>query len=193
MKRILLVLLIAFPLFAQDQPGPPSTPPPGGGPRAGMMRQRMPGPGPGGKWWNNTELAKKLNLTDQQVAQMEQIFQQSRLKLIDQRAVVEKAEATLEPLMAADHPDESQVLAQIDKVAQARAELEKSNARMLLGIRQVLTADQWKQLKEQAPRAVMHMGPGGGPDAPGGQRLWRRLPGQGQGQPAPTTPPPPQE
>ncbi len=191
MKRFLLVLLIALPLFAQDQPT--ATPPPGGRPRGGMMRERMPGPGPGGKWWNNTELAKKLNLTDQQVAQMEQIFQQSRLKLIDQRAAVEKAEATLEPLMAADHPDESQVLAQIDKVAQARAELEKSNARMLLGIRQVLTADQWKQLRAEAPRGVMRMGPGGGPAGPGGQRPWRRQPGQGSGQPAPAPPPPPQE
>ena len=190
MKRILLVLLIALPLFAQDQPVP--TPPPGGSPHPGMMRPRMPGPGLGGKWWNNSELATKLNLTDQQKTQMEQIFQQSRLKLIDQRAAVEKAEATLEPLRSADHPDESQVLAQIDKVAQARAELEKSNARMLLGIRQVLTADQWKQLKEQAPRGAMRMREGGGPGGPGGNRQWRR-PGPAQGQPAPGTPPPEEE
>ncbi len=190
MKRILLVLMIAVPMYAQVQPA--TMPPPGGGPRPSMMRQRMPGPGFGAKWWNNTELAKKLNLTDQQVTQMEQIFQQSRLKLIDQRATVEKAEATLEPLMSADRPDEAQVLAQIDKVAQARAELEKTNARMLLGIRQVLTADQWKQLKEEAPRGVMRMGPGA-PGAPGAKRLWRRQPGLGQFQPTPTTPPPPQE
>jgi hypothetical protein len=33
-------------------------------------------------------------------------------------------------------------------VAQARAELEKANARMLLGIRRVLNQDQWKKLQE---------------------------------------------
>jgi TonB family protein len=38
-------------------------------------------------------------------------------------------------------------VAQIDKIAQARAELEKANARMLLGIRRVMTADQWQKLK----------------------------------------------
>ena len=91
---------------------------------------------------------------------------------------------TLEPLMSADRPDEAQVLAQIDKVAQARAELEKSNARMLLGIRQVLTADQWKQLKEQVPRPMVRQGPGG----PGGAGRWR---GPQGGQPTP--PPPPTE
>jgi protein CpxP len=188
MKRILLVLLIALPLFAQERPAP--TPPPGdpgGGRRGGMMR--MPGPGFGGKWWNNSELAAKLNLTDQQKTQMEQIFQQSRLKLIDQRAAVEKAEATLEPLMSSDRPDEAQVLAQIDKVAQARAELEKTNARMQLGIRQVLTADQWKQLKEQTPRAAMRMREGGGPDRPRARQFGR----PGEGQPAPAAPPPPEE
>lgn len=187
MKRILLVLLIALPMFAQEQPR--LTPPPG---RREMMRERMPGPGFGGKWWNNSELAAKLNLTDQQKTQMEQIFQQSRLKLIDQRAAVEKAETTLEPLMSADRPDEAQVLAQIDKVAQARAELEKTNARMLLGIRQVLSPEQWKQLKEQAPHGEMRMRQGGGPEGFGRNREWRR-PGQGQGQPAPGTPPPPEE
>jgi Spy/CpxP family protein refolding chaperone len=52
--------------------------------------------------------------------------------------------------MAADSPDETKTLAQIDKVAQARAELEKANARFLFGIRRVLTPEQWKKLQETA-------------------------------------------
>lgn len=182
MKRVLLVLLLAIPLFAQDQPRPRAMRGPFGGQPRGFMTGRM-GPGLGGKWWTNTELAKKLNLTDQQVSQMEQIYQQNRLKLIDQVAAVQKQEVLLEPMLSADRPDETQVLAQIDKVAQARAELEKSHARMLLGIRQVLTADQWKQLKDEMPRGGMHMGPGGlgGPGR-------RRAP---QGQPTPAPAPPP--
>ena len=58
----------------------------------------------------------------------------------------------MEPLLAADQPDEGKILAQIDRVAQARAELEKANARMLLGLRRVLTADQWKTLQADAPK-----------------------------------------
>jgi protein CpxP len=53
----------------------------------------------------------------------------------------------LEPLMDAERLDEAKTLVQIDRVAQARAELEKANARMLLGIRQVMTADQWSKLQ----------------------------------------------
>ncbi len=58
----------------------------------------------------------------------------------------------MEPLLAADQPDEGKILAQIDRVAQARAELEKANARMLLGLRRVLTPDQWKTLQAEEPR-----------------------------------------
>jgi periplasmic protein CpxP/Spy len=67
-------------------------------------------------------------------------------------AALQKEEAILEPLLEADRPDETMVLSQIDRVAQARAELEKSNARMLLGFRGVLTLDQWKKLQTEGPR-----------------------------------------
>ncbi len=80
---------------------------------------------------------------------MDDIFQQSRLRLIDLNAAVQKEEAILEPLVSADQPDEARIVAQIDKVAQARAELEKANARMLLGIRRVLTPEQWEKLKAE--------------------------------------------
>ena len=70
---------------------------------------------------------------------------------------MQKEEAILEPLLAADRPDETQVLAQIDRIAQARAELEKANARMLLGFRGVLTLEQWKKLEaEEPPRRGEH-------------------------------------
>jgi hypothetical protein len=54
-------------------------------------------------------------------------------------------------LLSAEQPDETRILAQIDKVAQSRAELEKANARMLLGLRSVLTTAQWKTLQTLGP------------------------------------------
>ncbi len=125
--------------------------------------------GPQGKWWSNPELAQKLGLTKDQQKKMDDIFQQSRLKLIDLNASLQKEEVTLEPLMETDQPDEPKVLAQIDRVAQDRAELEKANARMLLGLRQVLTPDQWQKLRAEAPRPEKFkmMGPGG----PGGMGI----------------------
>jgi Spy/CpxP family protein refolding chaperone len=105
-----------------------------------------------GRWWDNPHMALALSLTDDQKKKMDDIFQQHRLNLIDLHAALEKQEVLMQPMIEADQPDEAQTLAQIDKVAQARAELEKANARFLLAIRGKLTTDQWKQL--QADRAA---------------------------------------
>ena len=119
-------------------------------------------PGPHGKWWDNPQVAEQLSLTADQKKKMDDIFQQNRLKLIDLNASVQKEEAIMDPLVAADQPVEAKILAQIDKVAQSRAELEKANARMLLAIRGVLTADQYQKL--QAHKGTF--GPGRGQMAP---------------------------
>lgn len=110
-------------------------------------------------------MVQKLALNSDQQKKIEDIFQQQRLKLVDLDATLRKEEITLEPLMAAETPDETKTLAQIDKVAQARAELEKANARFLFGIRRVLTPEQWKKLQD-----LGHSGNGehGGPP-PGGR------------------------
>jgi Spy/CpxP family protein refolding chaperone len=105
--------------------------------------------GPEGRWWARPEAAQRLGLTADQTKKMDEVFQQFRLKLIDLNAAVQKEEAIMEPLVSADQPDEAKIIAQIDKVAQARAELEKANARMLLGIRRLLTPEQWNKLKSE--------------------------------------------
>jgi len=107
-----------------------------------------------GKWWTRPDMAQRLSLTDDQKRRMDDIFQQHRLKLIDLEATLEKEEVTLEPLTNADQPDDAKVFAQVDRVALARAELEKANSRMLWQVRRVLTPDQWKQLQQGAPRPV---------------------------------------
>jgi Spy/CpxP family protein refolding chaperone len=128
--------------------------------------------GPPGMWWKNPDLVQKLSITPDQQKRMDDIFQQSRLQLIDLKAEVERQEVVLEPLLAANPPDTNKVLAQIDRAAQARAELEKANARMLLGIRTVLTPDQWTKLQaeERGNRRMMfrdRQRPDG-PPTPGG-------------------------
>ena len=137
--------------------------------------------GPPGIWWHNPDLIQKLTLTPDQQKRMDDILQQSRLQLIDLRANLEKQELLMEPMLAANPPDTNKILAQIDHTAQARAELEKANAKMLLGIRNVLTPDQWTKLQTEGRdnrRTRMKHGdnPGGpgdsgrpaGPGAPGG-------------------------
>jgi len=134
-------------LMAQAGPGAG----PGFGPHRPPMERALGPWGGHGRLWNNPDVVAKLGLTDAQRKQMDGILDQHRLKLVDLRGNVKKAELNLEPLMKADPPDEGRIVSQIDQVAQARAELEKANARFLLEIRGKLTAEQWKQL--QAMRA----------------------------------------
>ncbi len=149
---------VAQELAANAPPPLPPAPMQGPGMDGGPMAPHRPPMerafrmGPRGRWWDNTDIAQKLGLSTDQQKKMDDIFQQSRLKLIDQHAAVEKEETILEPLLAAEQPDEAHILAQIDKVAQSRAELEKANARMLLGLRGVLTTAQWKTLQTLGPR-----------------------------------------
>jgi Spy/CpxP family protein refolding chaperone len=164
---------------------------PGGGPGFGEHRppfEKALGPqGKHGHWWNNPEMVEKLKLTEAQRKAMDGILLEHREKLVDLRGNVEKAELELEPLMGEEQPNEGKILAQIDKVAQARAELEKANARFLLAIRGKLTPEQWKQL--QAERGNRHEERRGW--EPGGRGRDRQAPeGQGHGQQPPPPPGP---
>jgi Spy/CpxP family protein refolding chaperone len=168
-KAVFAVIAAAFlvcgvAVVAQG-PGPGAGPGPGGDHGWGSHRgplERALGSGPSGRWWNDSAMVEKLSLTEDQRKSMDAILLEHREKLVDMHASVEKAEIAMEPLMSADQPSEQLILAQIDKIAQARAELEKANARFLLAIRAKLTPDQWKGL--QAARAERHqnrLGPDG--------------------------------
>ncbi len=161
-------------------PGPDA--PPGMGPHRPPMERALGMRGDRGRWWNEQRAIDKFKLTETQRKAMDDIYQQQRLTLVDLHASLEKQELAMEPLIRADQPDEGQVLAQIERVAQARAELEKANARMLLGIRKQLTPEQWKQMEaDREARRAEHgpghgeghrpgpgvAGPGAGPSGPG--------------------------
>ncbi len=157
-------LMAAAFTWAQAPGGAQGTP--GFADRRPPMEQAIGGEDGKGEWWNSPKTVEQLKLTDSQRKAMDTILMDHRKTLIDLKASLEKAELGMQPLLSADQPNESQVLAQIDKVAQARADLEKANARFLLGLRSKLTPEQWKQLQD------LHSNPGPA------SRGW--TPGQGQ-------------
>ena len=193
-----IALLCVSPLWTQQPSGPTTAPaPPAAATKATRARalsgsrdvryRVLSGAEPGmhpdlriappGMWWKNPDIVQKLSLSSDQQKRMDDIFQQSRLQLIDLKANVEKQEVMLEPMLSANPPDTNKVLAQIDHVASARAELEKANARMLLGIRGVLSADQWTKLQAEQrenQRFMLHFHPGPGF---GGEAGFRTGPG----------------
>ncbi len=219
MKRLIAVLTLALCAAAVAQERAPAGPRPAdddslmamAAPEAAPLpepgpqgpdgpRQRFKRPGFGGddgqrmktpmKFWNDSEIASKINLTDQQKQQLETTFTNYRLKLIDQRAAVQREQVKLEPLVQADKLDESAITKQIDSLISARMQLEKTVAMMGVDIRKVLTTEQWKQLKDMR-HGMMGMGPMGDPgDGPRGRMRERRPGPGGDGQ---TPPPQPQQ
>ena len=149
-SRFVCTLALFLPVSAFAQGGPaapeapdPPTPPAQGGPQmhGGMMRHET------GKWWQDSELAKKLQLTDAQIKQLNQTFFDHRLKLIDYGAEMEKQDMKLQNLLDEDMPDTGQVSSQVDQVLSARGKLEREYTMMNLDLRKVLSVEQWRQLK----------------------------------------------
>jgi Spy/CpxP family protein refolding chaperone len=176
MKQFTLSLFVLFLTTAVFSQGAPrrggATPPVGNRWHDGKLEQKMPGrPGPPPfDWWRNSDVAQKLNLSDQQKSQLEQTFNQQKDQLKDLRDALQKEEAKLQDLMNADNLQDTQVVAQIEATQAARGKLQRSFAMMALQFRKILTADQWKLLREQEVR-MFHQrdrAPDGPPPSDGG-------------------------
>lgn len=143
-KWLAAVAVLATSAWAQ--PGPSTAPAPGPGPERGR-RNVMYMRGDMGKWWQNQDIATKLQLKPAQISQLDQTFLDHKLKLIDYGADTEKQDLKLQSLLDADAPNEGQIQSQIDQVLNARGKLEREMTMMNLDLRKVLSLDQWRQLK----------------------------------------------
>ncbi len=166
MIRLLALSLLTLPAFAQQPPPSPPPPPLTSAPHENTHNRRVEGRVitfdrdsssstmgivPPGTWWRNPETIKALNLSADQQKKMDDTFRQNRIALIDFKANLEKEQLNLEPIVNANPPDTNKALAQISRIADLRADLEKANAKMLLGLRSQLTTDQWTRLQSMHP------------------------------------------
>jgi hypothetical protein len=142
------LLVVSCALIAQTPPPEPRAPRAQKNVERTIVMRGEPGMhGEMGKWWRDADIAKKLQLSDGQIGQLDQIFYDHRVKLIDHGAEMEKQDLKLQSLLDADTPDEGQVGTQVDLVLAARGKLEREYTFMNLDLRKVLSLDQWRQLK----------------------------------------------
>jgi Spy/CpxP family protein refolding chaperone len=169
-------LILGAPSFSLAQGRGPGGPPQGGGmggppPGGGMGGPQSPngGPGPGGggppqpgaqgrpgfqfgppgRWWDDRGFVKSLKLRPDQQTRMDAIFEQNRPALSSRLENLQQAESEMKAIAGSPEPDESALDAQIDRVSQARADLEKANTRMLLQIRKEMDPDQIARLESR--------------------------------------------
>ena len=125
---------------------------------------------PPGRWWERPQVAEQLALTAEQKARLESLSVENARGMIDIKAVVEKAELDLRVAAEAEPFDAAKVRAAFRTVQQARTRLENERFEALLRVREVLSADQWRQLRELTrdavrERAQERRGGQGGPPA----------------------------
>jgi Spy/CpxP family protein refolding chaperone len=114
------------------------------------------------KWWIEAESRKELGITDQQSAQIEQVWQRSLGQRAETRDRLEKAEAILEKMIL-EAADEAAVVAQLDKVEAARSEANKARVLLLYRINKLLTQEQRVKVDAKARAMRERDGRRGGP------------------------------
>lgn len=132
---------------------PRSMPPPN---NSGSQQSTLRGGlqlGPPGRWWDDQGFAKTLNINPQQQHRMDEVFSASRGDLVKLYKNLQHQETELEKATRGKNPDEGQIFQQIDRVTQARADLEKANAHMLLEIRKEMTPEQIGRLEDHRVEA----------------------------------------
>ncbi len=104
---------------------------------------------PPGRWWNDKSVVKSLKLRPDQQTRMDSIFAQNRSVLQNSYLGLQQAEGRMLELSKSPAIDEAALSAQVDRVAQARADLEKAYTHLQLQLRKEMDPDQLARLDKQ--------------------------------------------
>jgi len=102
-------------------------------------------------WWESP-VSTRLNLNQDQRDSIRDVLQAYRDQMIDQRARVEKAEAAFTDAFAEEEVDEAAAREAMEELIEARGALTRSMATMSLELRQILTTEQWRRLRNLQDR-----------------------------------------
>ena len=102
---------------------------------------------PRGPWWKQSEIVKKINLTDEQYDQIQTAMVKSRKVIMDLENNADKLDLDLEVVMDAKTFDADKALGLIVKIEDYRAKAMLEKAKMLVEFRKALSEDQYKKLK----------------------------------------------
>lgn len=103
---------------------------------------------PRGRWWSNPAIVERLQLTPQQQGSLDEIFQRHAPHLIDARASVEKQAIELRYALDQSGSDRQLVERIVGQLNESRGRLFQREMIVLLDARQVLSDEQWRQVRQ---------------------------------------------
>lgn len=101
-----------------------------------------------GKWWRHPQASEKLNLSEEEINNLDKQFVDSRRRLIKLESVLKSEQFELDHLLDSENLDEKTTVKQFGKLQQARTNLANEQFRFLLEIRKILGLERFRQLKE---------------------------------------------
>ncbi len=107
--------------------------------------------GPAGRWWDDSGFVRSLGIDAKQQRRMDEVFSSNRETLLKLYKNLQHEEKELGKAIRSRDLEEDQIFQHIDRVTQARGELEKANAHMLLQIRKEMSPEQTAKLDESRP------------------------------------------
>ncbi len=101
---------------------------------------------PHDRWWYNPEVSKRINLSADEIKQLEDTFRKSRRKMIQYKSRVESEQFELESLMESSDFDQSAAVKQYKKLQKARDELGMERFLFLVQVRRIVGLKRFEQL-----------------------------------------------
>lgn len=102
-------------------------------------------------WWSRPEIARDLNLSPAQRAEIRAAVQQYRPHLLNVRAEVNQAEQALAEQFDRNPVDPGKTKEAIERLVDARSDLTRTLTELSLKLRLVLTERQWQELQRRRP------------------------------------------
>ena len=100
------------------------------------------------RWWQSEEVTALLDLSGEQAAEIDRIYQRSLPKMHESYRRLNAEERTLSRMIANMQVEELDITRQIDRVEAARSELSKTRTLMVFRMYRVLDPAQRTALKE---------------------------------------------
>jgi Spy/CpxP family protein refolding chaperone len=105
---------------------------------------------PRGKWWRDSSISKKLNLTEKESQKIDTLFVESMRSMIDLKSAVEKERFELRNLLENKTGNDAEVKEQFKNLEKARSAIAIERLQFLISIREILGIKRFRELSSSS-------------------------------------------
>ena len=100
----------------------------------------------GGKWWHDSLISKKLNLTEKESQNIDALFVESMRRMIDLKSAIEKERFELRNLLENKTGNEAAVIEQFKNLEKTRSAIAFERLQFLIRVREILGIKRFREI-----------------------------------------------